>query len=216
MAEHALNSNCPPTRVAEATSHCPSATAAPARGEPRMRVVSGAAVGEVLALPLGDSVVGRGDDVDLVLPDRGVSRLHAKLIRSRRGVVCVIDLGSTNGVLVNGVPAEVATLHPGDELGLGPIAVLRMERGRPAGAGQGTAAASERVLAVLSPAERRVARRVVGGASNPQIAAALGISRRTVETHLTRIYAKLELHSRTQLLRRWMGVGLHPADASLQ
>lgn len=51
----------------------------------------------------------------------------------------------------------------------------------------------------LTPAERNVARLVGEGLRNKDIAAQLVISTRTVETHLTRIYAKLNLSSRVQL-----------------
>jgi DNA-binding CsgD family transcriptional regulator len=43
----------------------------------------------------------------------------------------------------------------------------------------------------LTPREREVLRLVVAGHSNPQIADILFLSRRTVTTHLTRIFAKL-------------------------
>ena len=51
----------------------------------------------------------------------------------------------------------------------------------------------------LTPAEQRVADLVVLGHRNAQVAAELFMGRRTVESHLTRIYQKLEVHSRTEL-----------------
>jgi non-specific serine/threonine protein kinase len=51
----------------------------------------------------------------------------------------------------------------------------------------------------LSPREREVADLVARGLTNRQIAEALVITERTAETHLERIYSKLELHSRAQL-----------------
>jgi DNA-binding CsgD family transcriptional regulator len=53
----------------------------------------------------------------------------------------------------------------------------------------------------LTAAEQRVADLVVLGHSNAQVAAELFMGRRTVESHLTRIYQKLEVHSRTELCR---------------
>ncbi|WP_329359392.1 ATP-binding protein [Streptomyces sp. NBC_01483] len=51
----------------------------------------------------------------------------------------------------------------------------------------------------LTPQEARIARLAAEGASNPEIAEQLYVSRRTVESHLTKIYAKLGVNSRTQL-----------------
>lgn len=51
----------------------------------------------------------------------------------------------------------------------------------------------------LTPAERRVCRLVSGGATNTEIAEALSVSRRTVESHLSRSYRKLNVRSRTGL-----------------
>ena len=52
----------------------------------------------------------------------------------------------------------------------------------------------------------RIAGLVTGGASNPEVASTMFISRRTVEYHLSHIYAKLGVTSRTQLTRALMDV----------
>jgi DNA-binding CsgD family transcriptional regulator len=51
----------------------------------------------------------------------------------------------------------------------------------------------------LTPTERGVAELVAEGLSNPQIGDRLFISRRTVQTHLAHVFAKLDLTSRAQL-----------------
>ncbi|GAA4462422.1 ATP-binding protein [Phytohabitans houttuyneae] len=53
----------------------------------------------------------------------------------------------------------------------------------------------------LTPTEMKVAGLVAEGMSNPQIAAHLFLSRRTVQTHVSHILAKLQLHSRTEIAR---------------
>lgn len=51
----------------------------------------------------------------------------------------------------------------------------------------------------LTPAERRVAALVAEGRTNQEVAAALFLGERTVASHLTHIYAKLGIRSRTEL-----------------
>lgn len=52
----------------------------------------------------------------------------------------------------------------------------------------------------LTASERRVAELAAGGRSNPQIAADLVITRKTVELHLTNVYRKLGIRSRDELV----------------
>ena len=51
----------------------------------------------------------------------------------------------------------------------------------------------------LTPSERRVAELVAQGLSNPEVARRLYITRATVETHLRRVYRKLDVTSRLAL-----------------
>ena len=53
----------------------------------------------------------------------------------------------------------------------------------------------------LTPTERRVAELVAEGLQTKQVAAALFVSAKTIEGHLTNIYAKLGVHSRAELAR---------------
>jgi DNA-binding CsgD family transcriptional regulator len=59
----------------------------------------------------------------------------------------------------------------------------------------------QRRIEGLSPSERRVAELVVEGRTNREIAAALFLGERTVASHLTHVYAKLGIRSRTELAR---------------
>jgi DNA-binding NarL/FixJ family response regulator len=54
-------------------------------------------------------------------------------------------------------------------------------------------------LACLSARERQVAHQVAAGHANKQVARELAISPGTVKAHLTQIFQKLGLHSRTEL-----------------
>lgn len=63
----------------------------------------------------------------------------------------------------------------------------------------------------LTKTERRVAELVAAGHTNPQVASELLVSRRTVESHLYRIFFKLDVTNRTQLALVVVGRG-GPAD----
>ena len=58
----------------------------------------------------------------------------------------------------------------------------------------------------LTEAERRIAELVSHGKTNREIAEALYISPKTVEANLTRIYRKLQVGSRTELVRSFLDV----------
>src|SRR5262249_25391119 len=58
---------------------------------------------------------------------------------------------------------------------------------------------SEGGLAGLSPREREVAAQVAEGKTNREIAGTLFLSEKTIESHLSRIYSKLDVHSRAAL-----------------
>jgi hypothetical protein len=78
--------------------------------------------GERLPLAAPGIVVGRGNDADLRVNDPGVSRRHVefRVTEDANGPrVSVHDLGSTNGVLVNGKRVESATLVDGAEIRIG-------------------------------------------------------------------------------------------------
>ena len=64
------------------------------------------------------AVVGRSRRCDLVVDDPNVSRKHAEL-QLRGSDWFVVDLESTNGVVVNGKQVSSTRLSPGDEIMLG-------------------------------------------------------------------------------------------------
>lgn len=87
-----------------------------------------------------------------------------------------------------------AALAGFEELGAaGWAAKARAELGRIGGRGREEG---------LTAAERRVADLVAEGRTNREVAAALFLGERTVASHLTHIYAKLGVRSRTELARR--------------
>lgn len=90
--------------------------------------VAGADEGHVYPLAFLDTSLGRGDDADVRLHDRTVSRRHARLLH--RGLSWFVEeLATTNGVYVNGVRVKSArSLDHGDVLELGHT-MLRFDEG---------------------------------------------------------------------------------------
>jgi len=62
-----------------------------------------------------------------------------------------------------------------------------------------------REQAELSSRELQIALKVVQGLSNRDVGAALFLSAKTVEYHLSSVYRKLDIHSRAELVRRFAG-----------
>ena len=78
------------------------------------------AEGKRMVVGRSGAVLGRSRDCDVTLNDPNVSRRHAEIRPDGAGGWLVEDLGSTNGVKVNGRQIRSATpLQPGDRLALG-------------------------------------------------------------------------------------------------
>lgn len=208
--------------------------------EPCIEVISGRSRGQVFVLEdVRSYVIGRLPGAEIHIADPGVSRRHVKLTRQSDGKVLAIDMRSTNGLIVNGERHERCELGEGDEISLGPDAVLRLnyrdpcelsEASRPRpmvpmiaplpDLGQHPAEESTGVIprhAVtprleskpkpkledlpLSARQLEVSQHVAKGMTNAEIAAQLGISPRTVTSHLDHIYGRLGIGSRAALTR---------------
>ena len=65
-------------------------------------------------------LIGRDDSCDIPIPDRSVSRQHARLERGKTGFV-LTDLGSTYGTYVGGMRVRNVVLKSGDQIKLGKI-----------------------------------------------------------------------------------------------
>jgi pSer/pThr/pTyr-binding forkhead associated (FHA) protein len=73
-----------------------------------------------MVVPGSGAVIGRSRECDVVLADPNVSRRHAEVRPDGHGRWQVRDLGSTNGVKVNGRRIDgSAPLETGDRLALG-------------------------------------------------------------------------------------------------
>jgi pSer/pThr/pTyr-binding forkhead associated (FHA) protein len=73
------------------------------------------------ALPRG-LVLGRDPSCDLVVADGRVSGRHLRVIAQQGGLL-ILDVGSANGVAVNGRPVTKALITPADQVTLGSMRV---------------------------------------------------------------------------------------------
>ena len=86
-------------------------------------ILRDAATGKEYSINL-PCLIGRGKESDLVLPDLAVSHRHA-LLDATDDKLWIKDLGSTNGVWVNGSRiSDKAFLHPGDFIQIGQMKFL--------------------------------------------------------------------------------------------
>ena len=75
-----------------------------------------------IRLDVGQSkTVGRGRQADVIVDDASLSRLHARMAVDQDGQLSIDDLGSTNGVFVNGAEQLSAYLTLGDTVRFGRV-----------------------------------------------------------------------------------------------
>lgn len=187
------------------------------RTQPDFEVVGQAATGEE-ALTLTATAEPDVLMLDLAMPEPdGVGVLRALAERGAAVRVIVFTVFDTDeriiaaveagaaGYLLKGAPREevftaIRTVATGGSL-LAPVAataVLRRVRGE----------AAADALPSLTPRERSVLAHLGRGLGNKQIAAALGITERTVKFHMSAVFAKLGASNRTEALARALQTGL--------
>ncbi|MDW8069506.1 MAG: FHA domain-containing protein [Anaerolineae bacterium] len=87
-------------------------------GVPMLVVLEGETAGQRWLIREDQVLIGRGSDCHIILPERQVSRHHARIERTADGRYLLYDLGSKNGTWVNGeeVRASPRLLQDGDEI----------------------------------------------------------------------------------------------------
>lgn len=85
-----------------------------------LRFVEGPETGSTIIVRRPSLSMGRALDNDIVLESAEVSRHHGRLEYRGTGFY-IVDLGSTNGTLINGQPAGEAELAHGDRITMGNI-----------------------------------------------------------------------------------------------
>lgn len=106
------------TMVYSAVRDAPPVESPPQRAEVATRAVV-TVDGRRYVLDGPRATLGRAQDADCVLRDPNVSRHHAELRRTQSGEWTIADLGSTNGVKVNGRRVGSTRLGAGDSVTIG-------------------------------------------------------------------------------------------------
>lgn len=111
--------------VVPATNDGPTALVAappPVEAGPpaRLVMVSPPAPGAEFALTRPKLRIGRAEDLEIWVNHRSISREHAE-VTVENGQVLIRDLGSSNGVRVNGTDTKQGAIQPGDVVELGQV-----------------------------------------------------------------------------------------------
>jgi two-component system cell cycle response regulator len=92
---------------------------------PMLTLLSGVNAGQLFAIERAETVLGRAREAWVRLDDVGISRRHARIVRTGPAAFEIEDLDSTNGVYVNGERVSRASLTPGDQVQVGSEVILR-------------------------------------------------------------------------------------------
>jgi pSer/pThr/pTyr-binding forkhead associated (FHA) protein len=81
---------------------------------------------KLIELEEGEAIIGRSPQCDIQIEVENVSRQHARII-FRNEEYQIEDLGSTNGVYVNGIKVEKCVLRDHDQIDVGGVRILFSE-----------------------------------------------------------------------------------------
>jgi pSer/pThr/pTyr-binding forkhead associated (FHA) protein len=85
---------------------------------PKLVVNPGTSLAREVELKPGAYLVGRAAGNDIRIEDASISNNHAQIVMEG-GMIFIRDLGSTNGIFINGVPVKQGEVRPGQSLRLG-------------------------------------------------------------------------------------------------
>lgn len=118
--------------IARSSDRYASASESRGAGVALLRVLSGPQEGREYPLPAGATVIGREGDVDIRIADEMLSKRHCRLNVS--DTVEIVDLGSSNGVVIAGERVERAVVGPADTVLIGDTSFAVVLLHRPGGA----------------------------------------------------------------------------------
>ncbi len=96
---------------------------------PKFIVRTGAKPGVEIKAEANRTLFGRAEECDVLIADANVSRHHAQAVMLD-GIMALVDLNSSNGTFVNGLPISRIFLMSGDVITLGETELVYVEDGR--------------------------------------------------------------------------------------
>jgi diguanylate cyclase (GGDEF)-like protein len=108
------------------TEAAPTVETSARTGSASLLVISGKAIGRMFKVCKQEMILGRGDDVDILIDDAAISRHHVKLRIVSDGVVMIEDLGSKNGTFFDGQRVDKIELRDGDRFQMGSSSILKL------------------------------------------------------------------------------------------
>lgn len=114
----------PPSKAEEESADEPGARETPElqpEHAPRLVLLNTDDAGREFTFTHGDLRIGRSEESEIAIDDPSLAQTHARLLLDDSGEWQIVDLQSSNGVLVNGEPYGKAMLRSGDLLQLGEV-----------------------------------------------------------------------------------------------
>lgn len=178
----------------------------------RLVHVTAQGAGAAFRLREGAQLVGRDKKCEILLMDKSVSRAHAR-VTVKDGCVHVEDLRSSNGTFIENHQIGTGLLVPEQGIKFGSLSfrlkvvptgeVSDDETWQPTPR-QIEQAKKHPNFAQLTEAQMRVFIELVTGAAEIHIAQKLNLAKTTVHNHAKSIYSALDVHSRAELIHRFM------------
>ena len=90
-----------------------------------LTVLTGPGIGTSFKIRSSRTVIGRAPTADLVVEDEGVSRRHGEVLSNAEDGFVIVDLGSRNGIYVDGERTYRRALEDGDRFQIGVATVIK-------------------------------------------------------------------------------------------
>lgn len=178
----------------------------------RLVHVTAQGAGAAFRLREGTQLVGRDKNCEILLMDRSVSREHAR-VTVTNGCVHIEDLSSRNGTFIENHQIGKGVLIPDQGIMFGSLSfrlkVIPPEEASDEETYQPTQAQIDQAkkhpaFAQLTEGQMRVFAELITGAAEIHIAQRLNLAKTTVHNHAKSIYATLGVHSRAELIHRFL------------